>query len=314
LLVQVNVQEITADLRRQEIEILTEQRLAKIIEGNPKPTTYIGFEPSGPFHIGHFAATIPVIKLAKAGFHAIILLADLHALANDKGELKEIHETAKAEKEMLEHVVEKMGASGKLDYKLGTDFENQSYFIQVLRLSRIVNFTEAAKSMDEISRSSVAKMTSSAIYPLMQAVDIGVLGVDVAVGASQQRKVHVLAIENLKKLGYKTPVALHTQVLLGTDGKNAMSKTKQNTIDLNETQESLDKKIRKTFCAPGDIETNPILDWYKKLLFPLSEAPLEFGGKELASYKDLESSWSRNDISPQQLKKSAKRDFEKLLF
>ncbi len=309
----MNSQEIISDLRRQEIEILTEQRLTKIIEENPKPTTYIGIEPSGPFHIGHFASTIPVIKLAKAGFHAIILLADLHALANDKGELEEIHETARQEKEMLEHVVEKMGAGGKLHYRLGTEFEDQFYFIQVLRLSKVVNFTEAAKSMDEISRASVAKMTSSAIYPLMQAVDIGVLGVNVAVGATQQRKVHVLAIENLKKLGYQTPVALHTQVLLGTDGKNAMSKTKQNTIDLNETQHSLETKIRKTFCAPGDLKTNPILDWYKKFLLPLSETPLEFGGKYAGGYKDLESLWAKNEITPQQLKHSVKRDLEKLL-
>ncbi len=309
----MNSQEIIVDLRRQEIEILTEQRLIKVIEENPRPTTYIGFEPSGPFHIGHFASTIPVIKLAKAGFHAIILLADLHALANDKGELKEIHETAKQEREMLEHIVKKMGAGGKLDYRLGTEFEDQAYFIQVLRLSKVVNFTEAAKSMDEISRTSVAKMTSSAIYPLMQVVDIGVLGVNVAVGASQQRKVHVLAIENLKKLGYQTPVALHTQVLLGTDGKNAMSKTKLNTIDLNETQQSLETKIRKTFCAPGDVETNPILDWYKKFLFPLSETPLEFGGKHAVSYNELESLWAKNEITPPQLKQSVKRDLEKLL-
>ena len=309
----MNAQQVIADLRKQDIEILTEQRLTKIIEENPKPTTYIGFEPSGPFHIGHFASTIPVVRLAKAGFHAIILLADLHAFANDKGELKDIHETARQEKEMLERLVKRMGAGGKLDYRLGTEFEDQAYFIQVLRLSKVVNFTEAAKSMDEISRASVAKMTSSAIYPLMQVVDIGVLGVNVAVGATQQRKVHVLAIENLKKLGYQTPVALHTRVLLGTDGKDAMSKTRQNTVDLNETQHSLENKIRKTFCAPGDVETNPILNWYKGLIFPLAESPLEFGKKQAASYAELQTIWSKNEISPQELKAAVLRDLSNLL-
>lgn len=309
----MNAQEIIADLKKQDIEILTEQRLTKVIEENPTPTTYIGVEPNNVPHIGHFSGAIPVLKLAKHGFKAIILLADLHALANDKGEISEIQEYAKLDREFFEKLAGKMGVGGKLEYKMGTDFEDQSYFIQVLRLARVVNFTEAQKSMDELSKSSVSRMTSSAIYPLMQVVDIGVLGVNVAVGGIDQRKVHVLAIDYLKKIGYPTPVAIHTRVILGTDGKQKMSKSFQNTINLNETSESLEAKIRKTFCAPGDITTNPILDWYAKLIFPLSDSPLEFAGKNASTYKELESFWTKNEVSPQQLKHSVKRDLEKLL-
>ena len=47
------------------------------------------------------------------------------------------------------------------------------------------------------------------------------MGVNVAVGGFAQRKVHVLAIENLKKLGYPTPVAIHSGAIIGTDGKKA---------------------------------------------------------------------------------------------
>ncbi|MGI0084377.1 MAG: hypothetical protein ACREBQ_04770, partial [Nitrososphaerales archaeon] len=164
----MNAQEIIADLKKQDIEILTEQRLTKVIEENPKPATYIGVEPSNVPHIGNFSGAIPVLKLAKHGFKAIILLADLHALANDKGEISEIQEYARLDREIFEKLAKKVGVQGKLEYKMGTDFEDQSYFVQVLRLAKVVNFTEAQKSMDEVSKSSVARMTSSAIYPLMQ--------------------------------------------------------------------------------------------------------------------------------------------------
>ena len=310
----MNAQEIIADLKKQDVEILTEQRLTKVIEENTKPTTYIGIEPSNVLHIGHFSGAIPVLKLARHGFKAIILLADLHALANDKGEISEIQEYAKFEKDMFEQLAKKMGVGGKLEYRMGTDFEDQSYFIQVLRLAKVVNFTEAQKSMDELSKSSVSRMTSSAIYPLMQVVDIGVLGVNAAVGGIDQRKVHVLAIDYLKKIGYQTPVAIHTRVILGTDGKQKMSKSFQNTINLNETPESLEAKIRKTYCAPGDITNNPILDWYNKLIFPLSDSSLEFAGKNASNYMELENLWMKNEISPQELKQSVKRDLENLLF
>jgi tyrosyl-tRNA synthetase len=147
----------------------------------------------------------------------------------------------------------------------------------------------------------------------MQALDIGAMGVHVAVGGFAQRKVHVLAIENLKKLGYPTPVAIHSGAIIGTDGKRLMSKSFGNTINLDETQESLEIKIRKTFCSPGDIEVNPILSWYKTLILPLLDGPLQFGTLSIADYKSLETAWAKKEISPQEFKKSAVRDLADLL-
>ena len=309
----MNAREIISDLRRQNIEILTEERLTKVIEGKSHPVTYIGLEPSNSFHIGNWSSSLPVLKLVKAGFKGIILLADLHALANDKGDMKEIQEYAHYDHEMYERVAKKMGLGGKLEYKLGTDFENQSYFIQMLRLARVVNFTEAEKSMDEISKSTVSRMTSSVVYPLMQALDIGELGVDVAVGGMDQRKVHALAIDNLRKLGYVTPVAIHTPILIGTDGKRKMSKSFGNSINLDETQDSLEAKVRKTYCSPGDIEVNPILNWYSAFIFALSGGPLVFGKHEVPDYKGLETLWATKELSPQELKAAVVRDLARIL-
>lgn len=307
-------QEIIADLRKQDMEILTEERLNKVVTEISRPVTYIGIEPSSDIHIGNLSAAIPVFKLAKHGFRAIILLADLHALANDKGEIGEIQKFAESDRDMFERIARKLGIGGKIEYRFGTQFEDQKYFIQMLRLSRVINFTEAEKSMDEISKSSVSRMTSSLIYPLMQVLDIGELGVNVAVGAIDQRKVHVLAIENLKKLGYPTPVAVHTKVIMqGIDGKRKMSKSFGNAINLNETQDSLEAKIKKAYCAAGEVEVNPILGWYKALLFPVLDHPLTFGGGEFSSHSDLERAWIAKEITPQDLKRSAVRDLVELL-
>lgn len=305
--------EILTDLNRQEVEILTEERFSKLVAEVPHPRAYIGFEPSGVLHIGHFSSSIPIFKLAKHGFHTIILLADLHALVNDKGEIDEIRTIAKHDQDMFEKIARKMGVGGKFEYRLGTEFEDQSYFIQMLRLAKYVNFTEAEKSMDEISKSTMTRMTASVIYPLMQALDIGIMGVRVAVGGYAQRKVHVLAIENLKKLGYPTPVAIHSRAIIGTDGKKLMSKTFGNTINLDETLDSLEAKVKKTFCSPGDIEINPILSWYRTLILPIIAEPLTFGKLTINDYKSLETAWAKKEISPQEFKKSAARDLASIL-
>jgi tyrosyl-tRNA synthetase len=309
----VNAEEIISDLKKQEVEILTEQRFVKVVADVKTPTTYFGIEPSGVPHLGHFSSSVPLLKLAKHGFHSIILLADLHALVNDKGEIQEIQSMAKYTQELYEKIAKKMGVGGKIEYRLGTQFEDQQYFIQMLRLAKLVNFTQAEKSMDEISKSTMTRMTAAVIYPLMQALDIGVMGVNVAVGGFAQRKVHVLAIENLKKLGYVTPVAIHSGAIIGTDGKKLMSKTLGNTINLDETQETLEAKIRKTFCSPGDIEVNPILTWYKSLILPVIEGPIMFGNLSISDYKALETAWAKKEISPQDFKKSAVRDLANLL-
>ena len=89
--------------------------------------------------------------MQSTAFTAIILLADLHALVNDKGEIDEIRSIAKYDQDVFEKIATKMGVGGKFVYKLGTQFEDQQYFIQMLRLAKMVNFTEAEKSMDEIA-------------------------------------------------------------------------------------------------------------------------------------------------------------------
>jgi tyrosyl-tRNA synthetase len=310
----VKAPEVISELRKQDLEILTEERLTKVIEGEEKRTAYIGFEPSSSLHIGNLAATIPLFTLARHSFKPIVLLANLHAFANDKGSMQEIQSFADADKTMLEKIASKIGLQGKIEYKVGTQFEDQAYFIQMLKLSRSINLTDAEKSMDEISKNTVSRMTSSIIYPLMQVLDIGVLGVSVAIGSIDQRKVHALAIDNLRKLGYATPVAIHNKIIMhGIDGKEKMSKSRANTIDLDESRESLEKKIRKTFCAPGNLEANPILGWYKALIFPLAKESLTFGQFTASSFPELEALWAGNKISPQELKAAVLRDLSQIL-
>ena len=92
-----------------------------------------------------------------------------------------------------------------------------------------------------------------------------------------------------------------------------MSKSFGNTINLDETQDTLETKIRKTFLAPGDIQINPILGWYKALILPLSQGPKKFGEKEFAAYPELESAWAKKELSPQELKQAVIRDLAEIL-
>jgi len=52
----------------------------------------------------------------------------------------------------------------------------------------------------------------------MQAVDIADLHIDLAVGGIDQRKIHMLAREELPRLGLPAPVCMHTPLIPGLNG------------------------------------------------------------------------------------------------
>ena len=61
----------------------------------------------------------------------------------------------------------------------------------------------ANRSMDQVSRHDDNPKVASVVYPLMQTADMSALEVDVALGGMEQRKIQMLARENLPRIGKK---------------------------------------------------------------------------------------------------------------
>jgi tyrosyl-tRNA synthetase len=66
-------------------EIIQEDELQKLLESDTELIAYDGFEPSGQIHIAQgILRAINVNKMIKAGFKFKMLVADWHAMANNK--------------------------------------------------------------------------------------------------------------------------------------------------------------------------------------------------------------------------------------
>src|SRR3989344_1760212 len=76
-------------IKRNNIEIVTEEELKKLLKDKKKPSVYCGYEPSGPMHLGHFVTITKLMDFEKTGFKVKILLADIHAFLNRKGSEKD---------------------------------------------------------------------------------------------------------------------------------------------------------------------------------------------------------------------------------
>ncbi|MHC1610611.1 MAG: tyrosine--tRNA ligase [Candidatus Methanospirareceae archaeon] len=309
-------------LERNVDEIITREELEDVLASLSKSErelrAYVGFEPSGGVHIGHLPILNTLRALQRLDFHLIVLLADMHAYLNEKGSLEEIRKTAEYNKRCLAAA----GLSEETEFIYGSSYQmDEEYMMNVLRLATITTEKRARRSMDEVSRSTEDRKVSQTIYPLMQAVDIAYLNIDVAVGGIDQRKIHMLARDNLPKLGFKAPICIHTPLLIGLDG-NKMSSSLGNYIGVDEPEESVERKLMSAFCPPEIAEGNPVLQIYKHVIFPSPEQSGEvriersenYGGDvSYDSYEKLELDYVQGKLHPSDLKTNAVRYLNEVL-
>ncbi|MHC1593555.1 MAG: tyrosine--tRNA ligase, partial [Methermicoccaceae archaeon] len=293
-------------ISRNTVEVITHEELSELLEATSRPRAYAGYEPSGKIHMGHVLTVNKLIDLQNAGFEVVVLLADLHAYLNEKGTLEEVRQMA----DMNRACFKALGLEDAT-YLYGSDYQLKSdYVLDVLKLARHTTLARARRSMDEVSRSAHDPQVSQMVYPLMQAVDIAMLGVDVAVGGIDQRKIHMLARQGLTRLGYRAPVCVHMPILLGLDGEK-MSSSKGNYISVDDTEQDVSSKLKKAFCPEGEVESNPVLELFRYHIFPRFSSVLvkraeKFGGDvEFEGMDALEQAFSSHSLHPADLKKAA---------
>jgi len=198
----------------------------------------------------------------------------------------------------------------KTRFVKGSEFQlKPKYIHDVLALGTNITVNRATRSMQDIARDLDHAHVSQMMYPIMQAVDIKHLGVDITYGGIEQRKIHMLAREELEKIGYKKPVCIHTPLIVSLGGpETKMSSSKPETIiSIHEEPKSIEDKIKKAYCPAGDVENNPILDVFKFFIFAKNEKvvlerPEKFGGNlEFFSFKELEEAF-KEGLHPMDLK------------
>ncbi len=295
-------------IKRNVQEIVTEEELQELLRNKDSPVAYVGYEPSGKIHLGHVLTVNKLLDLQNAGFQIIVLLADVHAYLNQKGSLEEVRKTADYNRDCFIA----LGLDPqKTKFVYGSDFQlTPDYMLNVLKLTTTASLNRARRSMDEVGRKMDDPKVSQMVYPMMQAIDIALLGVDVAVGGIDQRKIHMLAREGLPALGFKSPLCIHTPILLGLDGKK-MSSSSDNFISVDDSEEEINQKMKKAFCPAGEISENPMLELFRYHICPrygeiIFERPEKYGGNLVCrGYGELTTVFSEGTLHPMDLKKGA---------
>lgn len=300
-------------------EVLNPQIIKHVLEVEQRPLKlYWGTAPTGRPHCGYF---VPMTKLAhflRAGCEVTVLLADLHAfLDNMKAPLELVEFRAKYYERMVKTILTSIGVPiEKLKFVVGKSYQlTEKYTLDLFRLSNIVSQNDAKRAGADVVKQVESPLLSGLIYPLMQALDEEFLGVDVQFGGVDQRKIFVLAEENLQSIGYKKRAHLMNPMVPGLTQGGKMSASDPNSkIDLLEEPKQVKKKINSAFAAPGVVEGNGLISFIEFVIFPILELksdspsfrierPEAYGGPiSYESVDQLKEAYASQALSPQDLK------------
>lgn len=331
----MNVNDKVSVVKEVGEEIVSEEELRNLFEKKENPIAYDGFEPSGKIHIAQgLLRAINVNKLTSTGIKFKFWVADWFGMINNKmgGDLEKI-------KVVGEYFIEVWKACGmnleNVEFIWTSDFvkEHPEYWETVLKLSMNATVQRVLRCGQIMGREdSVSNPSSQILYPLMQAADIYHLGADIAQLGMDQRKVNMLARDIFPKLNFVPPVVVSHHMLMGltepkTDAKGIeasiakkMSKSNPNSaIFMTDSEEDIKKKFKKAYCPEGESKDNPVLEYFKYIVFEkfekvLIERPEKFGGNlEFESYKELEKSFVKKEVHPMDLKNTCSKYINELL-
>jgi tyrosyl-tRNA synthetase len=164
---------------------------------------------------------------------------------------------------------------------------------------------------------------SGLIYPIMQALDEEYLGVDIQMGALDQRKILVFAREFLPQVGYKHRTELMIPFIRGLTQEGKMSSSVKNSkIDLLDDEKIIKEKLKNAYCEEGNPE-NGVLEFAETVIMTQKEdkgeefmidRPEKWGGPlHFKTKQELHDAFISKQLHPMDLKTGVAIEIDKLL-
>lgn len=232
------------------VEIIDEKSLKEKLQSKKLRIKY-GVDPTRPdIHIGHAVQLWKLKQLQDEGHKVIFLIGDYTTKIGDPSGRKSARpvltdkEIAKNAKTYFDQVGKILNIK-KTEIRYNSEWFSKMNFDDVLQLAGKFTVAQIIERDDFQKRlkSGVDIGLHETLYPLMQAYDSVELKADVEFCGNDQ-KFNVLAGRDLqKKMGQAPQDIIITELLVGLDGVNKMSKSLHNYIGITEKPNSQFGKI-----------------------------------------------------------------------
>lgn len=314
--VKINADELSEkDLYRLKLitrnlqEVLGLEKITKQLASKKNIHVYWGTATTGKPHVGYFVPIRKIADFLTANLKVTILFADLHAFLDN---LKSSWELLDNRVLYYEKVIKALLTAlhvplDQLHFVRGTSYQlTREYTSDLLRLCNSVTRRDALRAGAEVVKQVASPLLSGLLYPLLQALDEQYLKVDGQFGGVDQRKIFILAEEQLPKLKLGKRFHLMNPMVPGLQGSKMSSSEENSKIDLLDKADVVRRKIDSAVCS-RDSDENGILAFCEHVLFPIiSPKTISFGGKEYDNYENLLEEYNAGEISETALKATVK--------
>lgn len=212
------------------------------------------------------------------------------------------------------------------------DRDASNYWLGVMDIAQRNSINRVKRCGQIMGRSEGDDQPAAQImYPCMQCNDIFYIGADICQLGADQRKVNMLAREyvddynqankkNPKKRLRKPVIVSHGMMPGLLEGQEKMSKSDPDSaIFMEDTREDISRKIKKAFCPPQVIESNPVVTYIKTLVFPIYKEfivvrkPENGGDAMYTSYEQFEQDYLAGLLHPGDVKPALVNALDKMI-
>ena len=232
-------------------ELITEDELRQRIETGRPLRVKTGFDPTAPdIHIGHTVLIRKMKHFQDLGHTVIFLIGDMTGLIGDPTgrnltrppmTREEIDSNAETYKTQVFKILD----PEKTEIRFNSTWLGALSFPDMIRLcskytvARLLERDDFSKRFKEGVPISVHEL----LYPLAQGYDSVALKADVELGGTDQKFNLLVGRELQRDYGQLPQIVGTTPLLEGLDGVEKMSKSKGNYVGINETPETMFKKL-----------------------------------------------------------------------
>jgi len=238
-------------LKRGVAEVITEAELLKLLNSEKILTLKQAFDPSAPdIHLGHVVGLRKLRQFQEMGHKVILIVGDWTARIGDPSgqsatrrmlSPSEIKSNAQTYMEQFFRVVDK----DKTELRWQSEWFSHFTLDEVIRLTSKFTIAQLLAREDFNKRYSSGNPISltEMLYPLLQGYDSVAIKSDVEFGGMDQKFNCLLGRELQQSTGQPPQQVFLVPLLVGTDGRQKMSKSLNNHIGITEPPREIYGKV-----------------------------------------------------------------------
>lgn len=264
----MNIDKILSLLKDSCCEIINEDELFELLKLKKDLVIKVGFDPTTErLHLGHVVLLRKLRIFQDFGYKVSFLIGDFTAMIGDPSGRSDTRKQISREVIVKNFKTYKDQVFKILNPDLTVVYFNSSWltnlsissFIKLMSSTTVSRLIERNDFKTRYLENKSIHMHEF-IYPLLQAYDSVFMNADIEFGGVDQKFNFLLARSLQKKFGVSSQVAIMAPILIGLDGKNKMSKSLHNCLNI-------DDDFYDMFCKIMSIPDSLVKDYYVFLGF-----------------------------------------------